>query len=195
MLATFLPWKRNVFLDCGGNNGSSVRKFRKEFDPRARFHIFSFEPNPIYAERYLDIPKHKLIAAAVHNRDGETQFYLDREDGDGSTLFKNKLTRENGGYGVLDLDEPTTVKSIDLSAWIARELEPSDNIVLKLDVEGAEYDIIEKMAQDKTLSRISKLFIEWHWQKVGVTEERHLNSEALLRAAKVPFEDWDAKDF
>ena len=41
-------------------------------------------------------------------------------------------------------------------------------MILKLDVEGAEYDILEKMIRDRSIERLAHLFIEWHWNKVAV---------------------------
>ena len=38
----------------------------------------------------------------------------------------------------------------------------SDNILLKLDVEGAEYEIIDKLIEDNTISLIKNIHIEWH---------------------------------
>lgn len=190
-----LPWKRNIFIDGGGNNGCSVRKFRKELDSYERFHIFTFEPNSIYANNYINLTRHTLIPAILHNRDGYTEFFLDREDGDGSTIFKDKLTSENGGYGTLDTAAPESIKTVDLSRWIQQNTVLSDFIALKLDVEGAEYDILEKMHVDKTLSRIKVLYIEWHWQKVGIPKERHDSVVNFLNQIKIPIVDWDAQGY
>jgi FkbM family methyltransferase len=193
MIRSLWPWRRNIFLDCGGHDGCSVRRFRRVFDPKERFFIFSFEPNPIFEPNYGSFRKHRLIQAAVHDRDGVADFYLDREDGDGSTIFKSKLTREDGGFGTLDKTSPVQVQTIDLSNWIRVHLRENDHIVLKLDVEGAEYDVLEKMHADGTLGRIKRLFIEWHWQRVGVDKDRHDRVVGLLSRARVGFEEWDAQ--
>ena len=192
MYRSFFPWVRNIFLDCGGNNGSSVRKFLRDFDPARRFHIFSFEPNEIYRPAFAGFAKHKLVQAAVSDRDGTAEFYLDREDGDGSTLFRDKITRANGGFGTLDIANPDLVQTIDLSRWINDELRRYDYIVLKLDVEGAEYDILEKMARDDSLRRIKHLFVEWHWHKIGVPQSRHDKVVEMLAMRRIPVLEWDA---
>jgi len=164
-------------------------------DSYERFHIFTFEPNSIYANNYINLTRHTLIPAILHNRDGYTEFFLDREDGDGSTIFKDKLTSENGGYGTLDTAAPESIKTVDLSRWIQQNTVLSDFIALKLDVEGAEYDILEKMHVDKTLSRIKVLYIEWHWQKVGIPKERHDSVVNFLNQIKIPIVDWDAQGY
>jgi len=190
-----IPWRRHVFLDCGGNDGCSIRRFIGDFDHKGRFEMVTFEPNDLYAKCYSDLPRHRLIPAAVHDREGFQNFFLDREDGDGSTFFRNKLTRENGGFGTLDTVNPVKVRTIDFSRWLRQNTSVFDYVILKLDVEGAEYDILEKMIRDRTISRINHLFIEWHWEKVGIPRDRHQRLLRALRRRRVPIFDWDALGF
>lgn len=166
-----------------------------QYDPKGRFEMVTFEPNDSFCGFYAEFPRHSLIRSAVHDRDGVQKFYLDREDGDGSTLFRNKLTREDGGYGTLDKAHPVIVDTVDLSKWLADNTRPSDYVILKLDVEGAEYDILEKMLRDGTLDRLAYLFVEWHWNKVGIPWERHGTVVRALRRRHVPVMEWDAAGY
>ena len=190
-----LPGRRHVFVDCGGNNGCSIRRFRAEFDPKGRFELVTFEPNESYRDCYSGVPRHRLVEAAVHDREGTQDFFLDREDGDGSTLFANKLTEANGGYGTLDTAHPVTVKTIDLSKWLLENTAESDYVILKLDVEGAEYDVLEKMIRDGSIRRLAHLFIEWHWNKVAVPKDRHDAVVRELKRLRIPVMEWDAQGF
>jgi FkbM family methyltransferase len=149
----------------------------------------------VYWDRYAQFPRHRLIKAAVYDRDQTLEFYLDREDGDGSTLFKEKLTAKNGGYGSLDKEHPIRVKPIDLSEWVLQNTSPSDYLILKLDVEGAEYDILEKMFRDGSIERLAHLFVEWHWNRVGVPNERHASVIETLRRLHIHVADWDAQSY
>jgi FkbM family methyltransferase len=189
---SIMPWRRHLFIDGGGNNGCSIRRFFKEFDREGRFEIVTFEPNDIFASCYSNFPRHRLIQAAVHDRDGFQDFYLDPEDSDGSTLFRNKLTRETGGYGTLDVTNPVKVRTIDLSSWIREHTKRFNYVILKLDVEGAEYDILEKMIRDRTIHRVKHLFVEWHWNRVGISRERHEELLRALQRRRVAILEWDA---
>jgi FkbM family methyltransferase len=192
---SIIPWRRHLFLDCGGYDGCSIRRFIKDFDREGRFEMVTFEPNDQYATCYSDLPRHRLIQAAVHDREGFQNFFLDREDGDGSTLFGNKLTRANGGLGTLDTANPVKVRTTDLSSWLRENTSAFDYIILKLDVEGAEYDILEKMIRDRIIGRINHLFVEWHWDKVGVPPDRHRTLVRALRRQRVPIFEWDAQGY
>jgi FkbM family methyltransferase len=192
---SLIPGRSHIFIDCGGSNGCSIRRFMAQFDPKGRYEMVTFEPNELYRDCYSSFARHSLIEAAVHDRDGSRQFFLDREDGDGSTLFANKLTRADGGYGTLDTANPVIVQTIDLSLWILENTRPRDYVILKLDVEGAEYDILEKMIRDRSIKRLAHLFIEWHWNKVAVPWERHDAVVQDLRRLRLPVLEWDAYGF
>lgn len=170
-----------MFLDCGGHDGSSVRKFRGTRDPDCE--IVTFEPNPRYAPCYQGLERHRLIAAAVWTEDGTRDFYLDPVDGDGSSLLRDKRT------GALDRDHPIQIATVDLSAWIGQQ---GDDVILKLDVEGAEYAVIDKMLSDGTARYVRELLIEWHWAKVGVSEVAHKALLERWEATGIPISYWDA---
>ena len=192
---SIIPWRRHLFVDCGGHDGCSIRRFRKDFDPKGRFEIVTFEPNAAFAGCYSALPRHGLIQAAVSDRNGVQDFFLDREDGDGSTLFRNKLTRETGGFGTLDTANPATVRTVDLSSWIRQNTTMFDYVILKLDVEGAEYDILEKMVRDRTIRRLAHLFVEWHWDRIGIPHDRHEKLLLTLQRHRLPILDWDAQGY
>ena len=58
--------------------------------------------------------------------------------------------------------EDVEVESIDLSKWITENFSKNDIIVLKMDIEGAEYTVLPKLIEDGTASYINRAFIEWH---------------------------------
>ena len=58
--------------------------------------------------------------------------------------------------------EDIEVESIDLSKWIIDNFKKDDFIVLKMDIEGAEYKIVPKMFEDGSVNYINYAFIEWH---------------------------------
>jgi hypothetical protein len=88
-----------------------------------------------------------------------------------------------------------TVETIDLSRWMLENTKTSDYLILKLDVEGAEYDILEKMIRDNAVQRLNHLFVEWHWNKVAVPRNRHDTVVKELRRQGIPILEWDAHGF
>jgi len=85
------------------------------------------------------------------------------------------------------------VPSFDLSAWIAQAFEPADEVVLKLNVEGAEYAVLEKMIRDGTILRIGRLYVDWHGQWIDnpqVTETAAF-VQGWLRTSGIPVHPWE----
>ena len=49
-----------------------------------------------------------------------------------------------------------TIPTVDLSRWIRENTKKEDYVIFKLDVEGAEYDILKKMLAEGTFDWIDK---------------------------------------
>jgi hypothetical protein len=48
------------------------------------------------------------------------------------------------------------------------------------------------MIRDRTIRRIRCLFIEWHWERIGVSRERHEALVHELSRRRLPILEWDA---
>ena len=169
-----------IFLDCGAWNGQSVKVFRQKYDMRYEYFIFSFEANPLFTENFPHFDRHMLCKKAVWIYDGYVDFYIDNsKKRAGSTIMKEKTS------GDLD-SNPIRVECIDLSRFIEKSFKPEDEIILKLDIEGAEYQVLNKMIEDGTMSYIDQLFIEWHWNKVGVVQKEH---NELVKKIDIPIKE------
>lgn len=178
--------ERKLFIDCGGYDGCSALMFLFN---HPGYDCITFEPNPELWKFYTDIPA-QLIRKAVWIHDGEVRFTIDPVDSDGSTLMEGKRvvfdnSVSNADCPVLD------VPCVNLSAFIRKMSEHYGHIVLKLDVEGAEYDILEKMLADDTLKLVDRLHAEFHAHKMTIDPTRH---DRLLGQLKkqLPIEFWDA---
>jgi|GEM_PF-1164772 len=182
--------KRNkLFIDCGGHDGCSIIKF---FLSNSGYDAITFEANPELWKYYSNLPT-KLIGKAVYNYDGEVEFIIDPIDADGSSLIKGKDIDFH--KKVKNEDCPRiNIQCVDLSLFIKEQSEKYDEIILKLDVEGAEYEILEKMLKDKTISCIKKLYAEFHWHKIGIPQEKH---DELIETLNqfITIEHWDAHEF
>ena len=180
---------RKIFLDCGGNNGCSVRKFQILHDRDEEYEIYTFEPNPVFTEWYDELNV-TLIEKAIWIRDEKIIFYQienrnsGKESG-GSTLNKGKAMSH------LDVKvHEIMVDAIDFSTWVFDNFDPEDEIILKMDIEGSEYEVLHKMCDDETIKFIDKLYIEFHWEKIGLEKEDH--DYLLSRLGDLEIEEWDA---
>jgi FkbM family methyltransferase len=167
---------KKVFIDCGGHLGESVKKFKSSSLYSEDFIIYSFEPLIYFLDQYKD-PSIISINKAIWIKDGILPFYIDKTNNvaRGSTLIKNKTS------GKLDKENPIFVECIDFSHWILNTFDRNDCLILKMDIEGAEYDILNKMIVDNSISYINKAYIEFHWKKIGLSYFDHEKIISKLR--------------
>jgi len=178
--------QRKLFIDCGGFDGCSALKFLLTFP---EFDAVTFEPNPAMWRYFEGIPT-KLIKKAAYTYDGSIPFRIDAIDGTGSSLVPSKKV-DNKGLMTNEESPLIDAPCIDLSAFVAEKAANYDKIVLKLDVEGAEYDILEKMLAEGTLSLVDQLYCEFHHEKMDIDLSRH--RDILERARAITrVEPWDA---
>jgi len=76
-----------------------------------------------------------------------------------STLLAGHIKNE----ARVDYAHPVRVDCIDFSDWIRSNFSKRDHIVVKMDVEWAEYPILGKMLADESIDYVSELLIEFHW--------------------------------
>lgn len=149
-----------VFIDCGAYDGDSIEQFYNWFkliDDPTEYNIFAFEPNPtVMAKAKERLTNKKVVFSdnAVWIENGTKEFSVYDV---GSTLMKSKSTWDKG--------VKIEVDTIDFSEWI-KQFE-NDYVFVKLDCEGAEFPILEKMIQDDTLKVIDLLAVEFHPNKVS----------------------------
>jgi FkbM family methyltransferase len=181
---------RHVFVDLGANCGNSYKRLKQDSSnnilaPTEKWEAFLWEANPQMTTFFLDDlakadPVVTIVSAAASTKDETLEFFLSR--GQGIDL-KDKT--EFGEHGVCDPSskknpsgsssitetahkvgkESVEVPAQDFAVWLRNlKLNDNDRLVLKIDIEGAEVDLLERMlsADFTDICRADKLFIEWH---------------------------------
>jgi len=168
---------RKVFIDCGYSDGGSTKFFRKHHPQSNEFEIFAFECDPNVDTP--ELPGVAIINAGIWIADGKRRFYL--SPGDGSSFFKRKKT------GKLNIKMPVSVNIIDFSKWIMSNFKKEDYIIVKMNVEGAEYPVLRKMINDGSIKYIDRLYIQWHRRKLRLMKKSHV---ALKKDLTCETYDW-----
>jgi len=78
------------------------------------------------------------------------------------------------------------VDAVDFGRWLEDNFQKRDFIWVKLDIEGAEYPVLEKMIEDGTIEYVDQLYVEFHNVKVDVPEERDKAISRELAALGIP---------
>jgi FkbM family methyltransferase len=153
---------KNIFIDGGARVGESLENYIK-LNPKlvgCDIHLFECNPNHLDKLNNLQIkyPEYNIFVhqIALWDSEGEQDFYFSIDEwGDlGCTLNKNKKEK-------LDLDNPIKVKSISLSSFL-KQFNDNDYIIVKLDIEGAEWEVVNDLINTNQILKINELYVEWH---------------------------------
>ncbi len=144
-----------TILDCGANMGLSVLYFSLNYPDHQ---IIAFEPEKaIFDILEENVSSFQLKNVTLHNKAVWTKadtlaFYSD--GGMGGRLIDQYANQE-----------PVLVEAVPLSDFLS-----PDVAFLKLDIEGAEVDIIKKYARE--MGQVKHLFFEYH-NKRGQKQTLH----------------------
>ena len=58
--------------------------------------------------------------------------------------------------------EEHSVQAVDFSKWLMQNTRPQDSVVVKMDIAGAEFDVLEKMVVDGSVMLVDVMDITWH---------------------------------
>lgn len=156
--------RRKVFIDCGSNTGDTLEVFIKNWKDFRDYEVYCFEPNKLitqdYQSRFSSFKKLEVFNKAVWIREEVKNFYLGNKNRHmtNSRLEDFTVGRDKSKFR----SESTKVECINFSEWLNDNFNNDDYVVLKMDIEGAEYDVLEQLIEDKTLNMVDQLYVEFH---------------------------------
>jgi FkbM family methyltransferase len=144
----------DVVMDIGGNIGL----FSYDAICKGASKVYCFEPSSKNYNVINNIFKFDNLVveeSAVSSKDGYVDFYDCESNSIGSSM-----------YDELEGSKKITCKSVNLNSYILNNnIEKID--YLKVDCEGAEYEIIESLDEDYLTNNIKKICLEYHLNKDG----------------------------
>jgi len=166
-------------LYCGANMCQRTQYLVEKYNDKNGLYIHYFEPNincnDSLVKDYLikNAVNYSFNYKAVWIYDGKIDFQLQKcrikngEVGQGSALTVINNTNFRLKNGKIE-----SVECIDLSKFIS-ELQ-TDYLILKLDVEGAEFEILSKLIKDNTIKKVKDLYLEIHrrYLKKSITKKQ-----------------------
>lgn len=154
----------NIYIDAGCFDGDTVEQFRNwrkiAFPDKKAWEIYAFDPNPAFQDRWKVVEDEHthFDLKAVWTGEGIMPFAIEGTTNPlGSTLMSGKKK-------IWDNSEKVNVQSFDFSNWLKQFKD--DFVVVKMDIEGAEFPVLSKMMSDGTDKICDYLMVEFHPGKV-----------------------------
>ena len=192
-----------VFIDLGANKGDSILNFFGQNEKalggqlsnlikldevlNRKWIIYAFEANPFFNQVLYEMKTnlesnygHTVFLfnqTAAWKSDGLIDFYVDEVNIDqsfwGSSLFNNHPDVIKSGK------KKVKIRSVDV-ARIIKQYQKQDLIVLKMDIEGAEYHLLLDFLKKDILPFIDYMTVEYH-PGLSVLSQAEDVFEALIK--------------
>ncbi len=147
---------RCVFIDGGAHFGESyVALQQTRLYSEYKWEVFAIEANPYLIPDLPKVPHLTVIDKALWTKAEKLTFHLESPTSGANSLY-DKFQEHEEAFTV-------EVQAFDFSQWLKETVSPEDYVVLSLDVEGAEYVVLDKMIEDGAVKYIDRLYTELHW--------------------------------
>lgn len=180
-----------IFIDLGCYDGDTIRQFYNWWPFSNIYKVYGFDPNPspYIGKGWQDIkekfPDVKFVDKAAWTSYGYIPYRLDQSQNPwGSTAVGDKRLDGAKEIQVASVDFSDTLKRLQL-------LSQAGEVLIKMDIEGAEFEVLEKMIRDETIKLVSHLWVEWHDSKM--TPEYTVRKEKIidyLKRNKISWSEW-----
>ncbi len=170
----------DVVMDVGGFNGEWAAALVELYDPI--IHVYEPMPSSIrkLEERFANNPKVAIHPVGLAASSGEHTLSL---KGPGSSIIEQDSRKGDAGFG------QTSIQLQDVNDAFA-ELPDGDVNLFKINIEGAEYEVLERMLECGLMERCEVIMIQYHEFVTGAHGMRRSINRRLAKTHRVV---WDYK--
>jgi FkbM family methyltransferase len=167
---------KRIFVDCGTHLFQGFCDFVQKYKIDETWECYSFEANPntfrMSQEKYLSLLLNEKLNIkhynqAISNKTDKIKVNCSKDSlGDVSqasnTLINppdyDKQWKNSFEYS----DQEVYVDAIDFSKFLTEISTSSDFVLVKMDIEGSEFDVIESLIETGSYKLIDEFYCEFH---------------------------------
>lgn len=162
----------DTFLDIGANLGQTIIKIKTL---KSELNYYAFEPS-IFCVNYITnliqingLKNIEVFPIGLSNENNVLDFYITAEHSQGNSIIKgirksDKLRKVNIPVFALDA--------------VSHKLQVGKNVVIKIDVEGAEFMVLEGMRE---FLKVHRPLLVMEFLRISEEDTDYLNAEARER--------------
>ncbi|XP_072960988.1 uncharacterized protein [Typha angustifolia] len=166
--------RKYVYVDVGARSyGSSIGSWFKKQYPKQNqtFEIYAIEADRAFHDEYASKKGVHLLPFAAWVRNESLTFEINRhpdhkDDTEGRGM--GRIRPIGGSSGRVSSGDVHTIRGFDFAQWLKRTVSDRDYVVMKMDIEGTEFDLVPRLFETGAICLIDELFLECHynrWQK------------------------------
>ncbi|KAC9333161.1 hypothetical protein R6Q59_027177 [Mikania micrantha] len=177
--------QRYVYIDVGARSyGSSIVSwFKKQYPKQNKtFDIYAIEADAHFHDQYKSKKGVTLLPYAAWVKNESLVFEINQTPGDenvetGRGMGRIQPVKPGGGI----VGSTDVIQGFDFANWLKNTVSEKDFVVMKMDVEGTEFDLIPRLIETGAICLIDEVFLECHynrWQKCcpGVRSPKYQKS-------------------
>ncbi|XP_028764578.1 uncharacterized protein LOC114722664 [Neltuma alba] len=160
---------RYVYVDVGARSyGSSIGSwFRKQYPKQNKtFHVYAIEADKTFHQEYGSKKGITLLPYAAWVKNETLTFEIHREPGKREETKGRGMGRIQPLQFAGDYDgEAEKIQGFDFAEWLKNTVSKNDFVVMKMDVEGAEFDLIPRLFETGAICLVDEIFLECHYNR------------------------------
>ncbi|KAK7287253.1 hypothetical protein RIF29_00427 [Crotalaria pallida] len=161
---------RYFYVDVGARSyGSSIGSwFRKQYPKQNKtFHVYAIEADKTFHKEYGLKKGVTLVPYAAWVKNETLTFEIHRDPGEhvevkgrgmGRIQPLRSSTRSFDG-------EVEKIRGFDFADWLKNTVSRNDFVVMKMDVEGTEFDLIPRLFETGAICLVDEIFLECHYNR------------------------------
>ncbi|KAI4331593.1 hypothetical protein MLD38_029769 [Melastoma candidum] len=157
---------RYIYVDIGARSyGSSIGSwFRKRYPKQNRtFDVYAIEADKAFHDEYASKKGVTLLPYAAWIRNETLSFEVNHDPS------KKPGAQQGRGMGRIhsggSSGDVSRVPGFDFAEWLKSTATENDFVVMKMDVEGTEFDLIPRLFETGAICLIDELFLECHYNR------------------------------
>jgi len=184
---------RCLFVDLGAADGNTYKQFlegaygdTKNCPSNGSHQAILVEANPIFQKPLQELETgsegrvKSFASTAAYMCEGTTNFFLDtvdvKENFWGSSLSPNARDVQRSGR------KKVTVPLMNIVKLISENALPEDFVIVKMDIEGSEWDILPCLAKSPVATLVDALYVEKHVREWSLANSTDADYEGALSA-------------